>query len=85
MPCQLLNEHLLLPEHFCLMSHCHPDFEHPFHLFEAVTCHIGWVNGLGYCSSGLWRLRLASDDDVDIINGKCHSVDLREFKCHHSR
>ena len=45
MPCQLLNEHLLLPEHFCSMSHCHPDFKHPFHLFEAVTCHIGWTVG----------------------------------------
>ena len=41
MPYQLLNERMLLAKHFCLMSHGHPYFEHPFHLFEAVTCHIG--------------------------------------------
>ena len=41
----LLNKRLLLAEHFCSMSHSHPNVEHPFHLFEAITHHISWTVG----------------------------------------
>ena len=31
------------PNSFVAMSHGHPDFKHPSHLFEAITCHNGWT------------------------------------------
>ena len=33
------------PNSFVAVSHGHPDFEHPSHLFEAIMHHNGWTVG----------------------------------------
>ena len=45
------------PNTFVAMSHGHPDFEHPSHLFEAVTRHNGRTVGRNTTVYLMWSQR----------------------------